>query len=78
MYSPRTGLPIEHVVVKHFPDRTGKQVAEWVVDLVDLASGGLLPGTPAMPLLPTAPLTPAASIMRKRRPAEDVSGSDQR
>jgi hypothetical protein len=74
-YSHRTGLAEEYVVVKHRASWSSRQVVEWVVDLEDLAAGGLAPTAPVLPLGPSAPPTPAAAVLSKRRPAVRVNAS---
>jgi hypothetical protein len=52
-YSARTGLPVDCVVVKHYPGTTDAQIPEWVVDLRDLAGGfGSDPIAPPLPFMP--------------------------
>jgi len=59
VYSDRTGLVEEFVVVKYHKGTMRHQEPEWVVNLHDLAAGGMVPTTPTLPL-PTAPAAPAA------------------
>ena len=58
-YSDRTGLAEQFVVVKYRGGPMSRQQVEWVVDLHDLAAGGMIPVTPILPL-PTVPAAPAA------------------
>jgi hypothetical protein len=71
-YSDLTGLAAEFVVVKHYPDFRGKQIVEWVVDLQELAAGGV---GAIVPTLPLAPAAPSASVVSRRRPeaGKDIS-----
>lgn len=64
-HSPLTGLPMEYVVVKHYPGAHGKQAVEWVVDLEELAAGVGDARTPVLDL-PGAPTAPATVRRRKR------------
>ena len=59
VYSDRTGLILEFVVVKYCKGPMRKQQVEWVVDLDELAAGGMVPATPILPL-PTVRAAPAA------------------
>src|SRR5665213_2686894 len=69
-----TGLPEEHVIVKHYPGRTGGLLPEWVIPLEELASGQTMPVVPAMPF----PSAPAAATISVRHPkqATDTAGND--
>lgn len=71
-YSDRTGLAEEHVVVKHRATWTSSQVVEWIVDLRDLAAGGLTPTAPVLPLGPSGPAAPAAAVVSRRRRSPDA------
>ena len=64
VYSDRTGLAEEFVVVKYHRGPMRWQQVEWVVDLRDLAAGGMVPVTAILPL-PTAPAAPAAVSARR-------------
>ena len=64
VYSDHTGLPELRAVVKYRAGSMKKQRIEWVVDLDDLAAGGMEPATPILPL-PATPAAPAA-ITAKR------------
>ena len=68
-FSDRTGLIQQFVVVKYCKGPMSKQQVEWVVDLNDLAAGGMVPTTPTLPLL-EAPAAPAA--VSARRTADDM------
>ena len=59
VYSDQTGLAEEVVVVKYLEGPMQKQQVEWVVDLHDLAAGGMVPVALILPL-PTEPAVPAA------------------
>lgn len=63
-YSDRTGLAEELVVVKYRKGPMYRQQVEWVIDLHDLAAGGMVPVTLTLPL-PTAPAAPAALSARR-------------
>lgn len=71
VYSDRTGLPEEFVVVKHLKGPMDRQQVEWVVDLYDLATGGTVPVTPILPLL-AAPAAPAT--ISPRRASDHTEG----
>ena len=64
VYSDQTGLAEEFVVVKYCKGPMRRQQVEWVVDLHDLAAGGMVPVTPILPL-PTAPAAPAALLAKR-------------
>ena len=72
VYSDRTGLVEEFVVVKYRKGPMHRQQVEWVVDLRELAAGGMAPTTPILPL-PTIPAAPAA--VSARRPADHIPGA---
>jgi len=74
-YSAATGLPVEHVVVKHYPGKTGSLKAEWVVDLAELAAGALIANAPS--LLDHAPAiaNPGAVVRSRRRQTTVESGT---
>ena len=69
VHSDRTGLVQQFVVVKYYEGPMHKQQVEWVVDLQDLAAGGMVPTTPTLPL-PAAPVAPAA--VSAKRTADDM------
>jgi len=62
-YSPRTGLATGFLAVKHTVNGRGRLVAEWWVDLRDLAGGVLAPTTTP---LPQAGPTIASTVVSKR------------
>ena len=70
VYSDQTGLVQQFVVVKHYKGPMRRQHVEWVVDLQDLAAGGMVPVTPTLPL-PAAPAAPAA-LSAKRAPGRTL------
>ena len=72
-YLDNTGLPTQFVVVKHQRGAPRNRPAEWVVDLEELASGGLAPATPVLPF-PVPPVRPAE--VSARRSAADDSEAD--
>lgn len=74
-YSDRTGLVLEFVAVKYRKGSMHKQRVEWVVDLRDLAAGGMVPATPILPL-PTKPAAPAA-VSARRRADDMLEAGDQ-
>ncbi len=71
VYSDRTGLAGEFVVVKYHKGPMRQQQVEWVVDLHDLAAGGVVPVTAILPL-PTALAAPAA--ISAKRAADQTRG----
>ena len=72
VYSDRTGLAEAFVVVKHRRGPVSRQQVEWVVDLHDLAAGGMVPVTPILPL-PTVPAAPAA--VSAKRASDQILGA---
>ena len=70
-YSDRTGLAEAVVVLKYRKGPMSRQQVEWVVDLHDLAAGGMVPGTPILPL-PTVPAAPAA--VSAKRASDQILG----
>lgn len=72
-YLDDTGLPKQFVAVKHQPGIRRNWPLEWVVDLEELASGGMAPATPVLPL-PVPPMRPAE--VSARRSAADDSEAD--
>ena len=75
VYSDRTGLVLEFVVVKYCKGPMHKQQTEWIIDLHDLAAGGMVPVTPILPL-PTEPAAPAA-VSAKRAADHTLGAGDQ-
>lgn len=57
-YLDDSGLPTQFVAVKHQPGASRNSPPEWLVDLEELASGGMAPATPVLPL-PVPPVQPA-------------------
>ncbi len=74
VYNDHTGLVSQFVVAKYRKGPMRKQQVEWIVDLSDLATGGMLPETPTLPISPTA--GPAA-ISAKRTAAQILEAGDQ-
>ena len=64
VYSDRTGLVDEIVVVRYRKGSMQTQQVEWVVDLKELAAGGMVPAAPILPL-PTVPAAPAAVLPKR-------------
>ena len=69
-YLDDTGLPTRYVAVKHQPGAHRSRPPEWVVDLEELASGGMAPTTPVLPL-PVPPVLPA-EVSARRAAADDA------
>jgi hypothetical protein len=76
-YSAVTGLPEEYVAVKHIQKGRGAPVLEWVVDLAELASGELGPGTPTLPIRPVGGPSPVPVIRARQRRSRDGDVGDQ-
>ena len=76
VYSDRTGLVVEFVVVKYCKGPMHKQRVEWVIDLHDLAAGGMVPVAPILPL-PAGPAAAPAAVSAKRRTAHMLEAGDQ-
>ena len=68
-YLDDTGLPTQFVAVKHQPGVPSKGPPEWVVDLEGLASGGMAPVTPVLPL--SVPPVLPAEVSARRSAAND-------
>jgi hypothetical protein len=62
--SARTGLVLDYSVVKHVAGGASVPAVEWVVDLSELATGGVVATTPTLPL--DAP-APAAIVVRRQK-----------
>jgi len=77
VYSDRTGLPEQYVVVKYRAGAMARQAVEWVADLDELAAGGMAPRTPVLPL-PSAPAAPAAVIPRRAGERKPGAASQDR
>ena len=73
-YSRRTGLAEQFVVVKYCAGPMHKQRVEWLVDLEELASGGMAPVAPVLPL-PSAPTAPAAVSARRAVEVKPAAGA---
>lgn len=77
-YSELTGLPLDYVVVKHYPGTTTIQEVEWVVDLRDLAEGdGTTPVAPVFPFTP-APASPQVIVRPARAHRATPTADEQR
>ncbi len=68
VYSDHTGLVTERVAVKYRQGTTRLQEPEWIVDLDELAAGGVDPARPILPMpnMPSPDLQPQVRVRGKR------------